>query len=94
MKLTQGQFAELVDLSEDSVGKIERGVTVPTIDTLFKISKGLKLPITEIISAPRGKTLSKSSKALSEFNAYLKTRSPEDIAFIHSLAIKILDRNK
>ena len=43
MRLTQSQLAELVDLSEDSIGKIERGVNAPTTDTLLKIAEGLKI---------------------------------------------------
>lgn len=90
MKLTQGQFAELVDLSEDSIGKIERGITVPTMKTLYKISKSLNLSVEEILAKevpPRP-----HSKALNDFIAYLKSRSDEDVKFIHELAVMVLGR--
>ncbi len=92
MKLTQSQFAELVNLSEDSIGKIERGVTIPTIDTLYKIASGLKIPVEDLISPLKGTPLKKPSKAFSDLIAYLKTRPPEDVRFIHELAVKILER--
>lgn len=97
MKLTQSQFSELVNLSEDSIGKIERGVTIPTIDTLYKIANGLKIPIEDLISPLKEikeKPSQKSTKALNDLITYLKTRPPEDIKFIHELAVKILERKR
>ncbi len=94
MQLTQSQFAELVNISEDSIGKIERGVTVPTIDTLYKIAGGAKVPVEELIVPLEEKPSQKSSKAITDLITYLKTRSPEDIRFIHKLAVKILERKK
>lgn len=91
MKLTQSQFAERVNLSEDSIGKIERGVTIPTIDTLYKISNGLKVPIQDLIAPPKGKIPPKS-KPLDDLVAYLRVRPPEDVEFIHEIAVKILER--
>ncbi len=94
MKLTQSEFSVLTQLSEDSIGKIERGTTIPTIDTLYKIAEGLKVPFEKLISPHKNKTPQKTSRALEDFIAYLKTRSPEDIKFIHQLTIKILGRKK
>ncbi len=93
MKLTQSQFAELASLSEDSVGKIERGDTVPTIDTLHKISPGLKISIEKLL--PLEKTpANKRNKAIEDFVTYLETRSPEDVKFVHRLTVQILEKKK
>lgn len=91
MKLTQSQFAELVDLSEDSIGKIERCVTIPTIETLHKIAGGVKMPIEALISSPVERSDKRSSKMLTDLISYLKTRPPEDIKLIHEIAIKIFE---
>lgn len=93
MKLTQSQFAELVNLSEDSIGKIERGVTIPKIKTLSKIAQGLKITIENLIS-PLKEASSQQSKELKNFISYLRTRPPEDIKFIHELSLKILGRKR
>jgi transcriptional regulator with XRE-family HTH domain len=90
-KLTQSKFAELVNLNEDSIGKIERGVTIPKIKTLSKIAQGLKMPIENLIS-PLKETSSQQSKELKNFISYLRTRPPEDIKFIHEISLKILER--
>lgn len=94
LKLTQNQFAELVGLSEDSIGKIERGLYVPTIETLNKIATALKIPIQDLISPIKKRPAQKLPGALDDLIAYLQTRSPDDIRFIHELAVKILERNR
>lgn len=91
MGLTQSQFAELVNLSEDSVGKIERGTSVPTISTIKQIAESLKISLSELIEeAPARERV--ANKALDDLIKYLKTKSPEDIKFIHEIAVKILEK--
>lgn len=92
LKLTQSQFAERVNLSEDSIGKIERGIGVPTLDTLNKIASGLKVPIEDLLSSSRKKPSQKLSGPLNDLITYLQTRTQEDIKFIHELVVKILER--
>lgn len=93
MRLTQSQLAELVDLSEDSIGKIERGVNAPTTDTLLKIAAGLKITLSELL----GETLEKAKsqhKALNDFMKYLKTKSAHDVGLIHKIAVMIFEKRK
>jgi transcriptional regulator with XRE-family HTH domain len=93
MKLTQSQFAELVGLSEDSIGKVERGISVPTIETLMKMAEGLKVTLAELLGEPQQKAEGKN-KILNDFIKYLKTKPSDDIRLIHEVAIKILERRK
>ncbi|MBI1821575.1 MAG: helix-turn-helix transcriptional regulator [Nitrospirae bacterium] len=94
MKLTQSQFAELVNLSEDSIGKIERGVTIPNVETLYKIAEGVKIPIENLITSSKKNPAEGLPKTLTDLTTYLKTRPSEDIKLIHELAVKILERKK
>lgn len=95
MKLTQSQFAELCSLSDDSIGKIERCVTIPTVETLSKIAKSLGRPIETILpTIYREKFCRGLPGELTALVDYLRSRSPEDIKFIHELAVKILERKK
>ncbi len=94
MKLTQSQFAELAGLSEDSVGKIERGDTVPTIDTLHKIATGLKIPVEKLLPLEKQAPAGRLNKALEDFVVYLKSRSPDDVKFIHRLTVQSLEKKK
>ena len=92
LKLTQSQFAELVHMSEDCIGKIERGVGVPTVDTLIKVALALKMPIEDLILSSKKKLPQKQTKELNDFLAYLQTRSSDEVRFIHEIAVKIFGR--
>jgi transcriptional regulator with XRE-family HTH domain len=94
MRLTQSQFAELVDLSEDSIGKIERCVNVPTIETLYKISKALKMPVETFLPSSKEKAQKKFPPELEDLINYLRTRTAEDIRFLHEIAVKIFERKQ
>ncbi len=45
--LTQEQLAELIDISTHAISSIERGINSPNIKNLEKISKILKIPVSE-----------------------------------------------
>lgn len=93
MKLTQSHFAELVNLSEDSIGKIERGVSAPTIETLNKIAEGLNIHLAELLGETQQK-IKQQNPAIDEFAKYLKTKSPEDVRLLHKIAIMVLEKKK
>ncbi|HEY0835013.1 MAG TPA: helix-turn-helix transcriptional regulator [Azospirillum sp.] len=46
--LTQEQLAELIDRSVQTVSNMERGETLPTIDTLARIAERLRIPLREL----------------------------------------------
>ncbi len=94
MGLTQSQFAELVGLSDDSIGKIERCVNIPTIETLYKISKALKMPVEQFLPHSKEKATRDFPPELKNLISYLGIRPPEDIRLIHELAIKIFERKR
>lgn len=92
MKLTQSQFAELVQLSEDSIGKLERGVSQPKLNTLEKMAEGLKMSIAELIGEK--KIPKPQNPALDDLTSYLKTKSPQDIDLIQKVAVLIFEQRK
>lgn len=47
-KLTQEQFAELVEISVDFLSLIERGVNAPSFDVLEHIARRLRVPVREL----------------------------------------------
>jgi transcriptional regulator with XRE-family HTH domain len=94
MKLTQNQFAELIDLSENALGKLERGINSPNIDTLYKISEKSKIPIETLVSPKKRNPSRELAKPLLDFYTYLKTCSPEEIKLNHRIATKIFGKEK
>ena len=49
-KLTQEKFADLIERSTDAVSMIERGVNLPSNQTLKNMSKVLKIPVGEFFT--------------------------------------------
>lgn len=48
--MTQAALAEAVGRTEDSVSQIERGLNLPTVDTLLAMAKALGVPVDYLIS--------------------------------------------
>jgi transcriptional regulator with XRE-family HTH domain len=48
--MTQERFAETVEISVDFLSLIERGISVPSFETLERISKRLRLPVAEFFT--------------------------------------------
>ena len=47
--LSQEKLAEYSDLHHTYIGQLERGEKTPSIDTLYKIAKGLNIPLTALL---------------------------------------------
>ncbi len=45
MKKTQEEFAEMINMSKDTVSNIERGVVVPTMNCMVQISNATRKTI-------------------------------------------------
>ena len=48
-KLTQDVFSGLADLDRSHYSKIERGLRIPTLETIFKIAQALEIKPSELI---------------------------------------------
>jgi transcriptional regulator with XRE-family HTH domain len=44
-RMTQEQFAEVLDISVDFLSLVERGISAPSFETLDKISRRLRIPV-------------------------------------------------
>lgn len=51
--LSQAELAEKVDISANYVSVLERGVKLPTLDTLVILAKGLGVPVSELLGETR-----------------------------------------
>jgi transcriptional regulator with XRE-family HTH domain len=54
--MTQERFAETLDISVDFLSLIERGINAPSFDTLEKMAKRLRLPVTDLFKFDGGRT--------------------------------------
>lgn len=48
-KLSQESLALVSEIHPAYLGRVERGEKCPTVETLYKISQGLKIPLSELL---------------------------------------------
>lgn len=53
MNFSQEKLAELSDLSQNSIGAIERGESSPTLDTIGAIAKAFGISICELVDVEK-----------------------------------------
>jgi transcriptional regulator with XRE-family HTH domain len=50
-RMSQEQFAELLERSADAVSNMERGKSMPSLETLFRLSEKAGVPLRELFGA-------------------------------------------
>jgi len=90
-EITQALLAEKTNLSDNFIGLVERGQTAPSLETLEKISKVLKVPLKDLFDF---EPLSEPSRErlLHELNRKLGGKSDEDICWFHNVSILLLEK--
>lgn len=63
--LTLDELAERTGVSKLTLGKIERGETNPTLGVMWKITTGLNIPLTKLVSVKPSVSLSKCGEGFS-----------------------------
>lgn len=54
-KLSQEKLAELADLDRTYIGMLERGVREPSLHTVFKIARGLRMRARDLVALVEAK---------------------------------------
>lgn len=90
--LTQAQLAELIDTTVETISRFERGVSVPSIKTLDKISKALHIHIRELLDFEYPFLNKSTTKESEKLLAYLQTKSPEDIRMSYRILKSIFEQ--
>jgi putative transcriptional regulator len=50
--LTQAQLSDFCEMEESAIRRVELGGTNPTLKTLLRISRGLQIPLKELLDFP------------------------------------------
>ena len=87
--VTQSVFAEKVGLSEEYIRKLELRKNTPSVESLFKIAKGLNLSIHDLLDFDQAKI--ERNESLDSIIILLQTRNPEDIKLLHEVGLKIFE---
>lgn len=90
-KLTQAQLAEKIDVSVETVSRLERGVSVPSLKTIEHIAVSLNTPLTVFFDFEGQPPISKKhERELSKFMVFLRTLKTEELSFAHEVIKEIL----
>ena len=90
---TQQELAEKSGLSVDHIGKIERGITSPTVEALDQVANGLGVKLQAFFELHTGSEVAdQPATELANLIRYLRDRTTDDVEFASSIVRQILDR--
>ncbi len=87
-QLSLSKLSDICGVSKVMLGQIERGESNPTINTIWKIAGGLRVPYTSLIDEPIKNDILIKKKILSTKN--LPIINIEFIAILQAIQIEIL----
>jgi len=85
-KLTQAHLAEKVNVSVETISRMERGVSFPSLKTLENIAHSLNTPLKAFFEFDGDQPKSQSfERDLSKLTAFLRTLNKKDINIVHEI---------
>lgn len=88
-KMSQEELALASDIHPAYLGRLERGEKCPTLDTLYKVSQGLKIPLPELLDISANIKPS-HTEAMHRIQEALHPLSDEEAAEIAEIVEKIV----
>ncbi|WP_243909389.1 helix-turn-helix domain-containing protein [Methylobacterium sp. J-070] len=89
--LTQSQLAERIDRTKEAVSNVERGLSLPALDTLQAICDVTKVPLTAVVQAIGDDGASQDERA--QLNALFGRLSVPDQSLLVAIAKAMLERS-
>lgn len=87
-EITQESLAVSVDLATETISRLERGVSIPSLATLERISQALHVSLKDLFDFEYTKE-STFENEVDKLVAYLKTRNFDDITMCYRI-VKII----
>ena len=94
-EITQERLAELIKVTTETISRLERGVSIPSIKTLEKISQALHTSLKDIFDFEYLAEPDKGDAFEHEFAkliAFLKTKKPDDIKMCYHLLKTVFEQ--
>lgn len=91
MRLSQENLAELADLSAGFIANMETGRSWPSPETLFKLSKALKVDHWKLLVDPKKEDIGYTREELSLFIDRFKSNFMKELPIPFSSARRLLD---
>ncbi len=91
-KLTQAELAEKINVSVETVSRLERGVSVPSLKTIENIAVSLNTTLTVFFDFEGQPPISKKhERELSKLMVFLRTLQTDELSLAHELIKEILN---
>ncbi len=85
-KITQAQLAEEVNVSVETISRMERGVAFPSLKTMDKIANTLGVALKDFFDFGTGNKLDKAcEREIAKVNAFLRSLSKNEISLAHKV---------
>ncbi len=91
-ELTQAQLAEMIDTTVETISRLERGISIPSLKTIEKISKALHVHIKDLLDFDYPSFKESSLREGEKLLAYLQTKRPEDIRMCYRILKNIFEQ--
>ena len=94
-EITQERLAELIKVTTETISRLERGVSIPSIKTLEKISQALHTSLKDIFDFEYLAEPDKGDAFEHEFArliAFLKTKKADDIKMCYHLLKTVFEQ--
>lgn len=92
-KMTQAQLAEEINVSVETISRMERGRTFPSLKTIAKISNALNVSIKDFFDFGSNKVKDKVyEREISKINAFLRTLNRTQISVAHNILKDVFGR--
>lgn len=88
-KMSQESLAFAADLHPAYLGSVERGEKCPSVETIYKISEGLKIPISRLLDLDSDTTPTRS-EALQRIASAMAALSDEEAVRVAEIVEKML----
>jgi transcriptional regulator with XRE-family HTH domain len=90
--LSQFQLAERSGLSADFIGKVERGTTSPSLESLKAIADALHLPLRDLFEGDPG--VGQGQEALMELVRLCRGRAKEEVELLVGIAQLVFQQRR
>jgi len=94
-KMTQAQLAEKVNVSVETISRMERGVAFPSLKTMDKIANALNVALKDFFDFGDNNVKVKDKayeREISKINAFLRTLNKKEISVAHKVLKDIFGR--
>lgn len=85
-KLTQAQLAEKLNVSVETISRMERGISFPSLKTIENLSRTLNISLKSLFDFDEEKSKDQAfEREISKLNVFLRTLRKKDITLVHEI---------